>query len=94
MKTAALAPLKALQKLVLQVRSEIDMIYAPIFVVQARHDEVIDPDSANIIYEQVESNDKELKWYENSSHVITLSEEKDTLHEDILNFLNKLDWTV
>lgn len=94
LKKSSLTTLKALQQLVLNVRDEVDMIYTPLFVVQARHDEVINPDSANVIYESAQSNQKELKWYEKSSHVITLSEEKDVLHEDILRFLDQLDWTV
>ncbi len=86
--------LKALQQLITDVRDQVDMIYAPLFVVQARHDHMINPDSANIIYNQAESIEKDLKWYEHSGHVITLGEEKEQLHEDILHFLGGLDWTV
>ncbi|WP_349408545.1 carboxylesterase [Pseudalkalibacillus sp. SCS-8] len=84
--------LKALQELISDVRSNIDMIYTPTFVVQARHDEMINTESANIIYDAIESNHKDLKWYEESSHVITLDKEKEQLHEDVLEFLNSLDW--
>lgn len=84
--------LKALQDLIRDVRNNIDMIYAPTFVVQARHDEMINTDSANIIYNGVESNLKEIKWYEDSTHVITLDKQRDELHEDIYNFLEQLDW--
>ncbi|MCP1125951.1 carboxylesterase [Bacillus sp. AFS018417] len=84
--------LKALQGLIRDVRNNIDMIYAPTFVVQARHDEMINTDSANIIYNGVESNLKEMKWYEDSTHVITLDKQRDELHEDVYNFLEQLDW--
>jgi carboxylesterase len=84
--------LKALQNLISDVRNSIDMIYAPTFVVQARHDHMINTDSANIIYNDVESTDKHLKWYEESGHVITLDKERDQLHEDIYQFLETLDW--
>ncbi|MGO4888874.1 alpha/beta hydrolase [Anaerobacillus sp. MEB173] len=84
--------LKALQELMTEVRQQVDLIYSPIFVVQARHDEMINPDSANIIYNEVESIEKDIKWYENSGHVITLDKEKEQLHEDILRFLERLDW--
>jgi carboxylesterase len=84
--------LKALQNLISDVRQHIDMIYAPLFVVQARHDKMINTDSANIIYNEAESDFKEIKWYEESGHVITLDKEKDQLHEDIFQFLEKLDW--
>ncbi|MDP4163238.1 MAG: carboxylesterase [Bacillota bacterium] len=84
--------LKALQQLISDVRNHVDMIYAPTFVVQARHDAMINTDSANIIYNEVESVDKQLKWYENSGHVITLDVEREQLHEDVYAFLETLDW--
>ena len=65
------------------MREQVDHIYAPIFVTQGTKDKVIDPDSANVIFEQVESIEKQKKWYENSGHVITLGPEKEQLHEDI-----------
>ncbi|HGE5780041.1 MULTISPECIES: alpha/beta hydrolase [Bacillus] len=84
--------LKALQDLIRDVRNNVDMIYTPTFVVQARHDEMINTDSANIIYNGVESTLKEIKWYEDSTHVITLDKQRDELHEDVYNFLEQLDW--
>lgn len=83
-----------LQKLVADVRAEVDLVYAPLFVVQATNDNIIDPKSAHYIYEEAQSNMKEIKWYEHSGHVITLGREKDQLHEDIHQFLEKLDWSV
>ena len=41
--------LEDLRALIYDVRDHIDHIYAPLFVVQATHDEVIDTDSANVI---------------------------------------------
>ncbi|MGG3737401.1 alpha/beta hydrolase [Aeribacillus pallidus] len=93
-KKTPMKTLKALQQLIADVRQNVDMIYAPTFVVQARHDNMINTDSANIIYNEVESDVKELKWYEESGHVITLDKEKEQLHEDIYQFLERLDWNV
>lgn len=84
--------LKSLQDLIAEVRDNVDMIYAPTFVVQARHDHIINPDSANIIYNEVESEHKKIKWYEESGHVITLDKERDQLHEDVYEFLETLNW--
>ncbi|WP_010676547.1 alpha/beta hydrolase [Bacillus timonensis] len=84
--------LKALQNLIAEVRENVDMIYSPTFVAQARHDKMINPDSANIIYEAVENDFKKIKWYEESGHVITLDKERDQLHEDVYAFLEQLDW--
>lgn len=83
-----------LRDLVADVKEHVDHIYAPLFVVQGRLDTVIDLDSANIIYDNSESTDKQIKWYENSGHVITLDKEKKQLHEDIFTFLESLDWSV
>lgn len=85
---------KEVQQLNPDVYDNIDLIYAPTFVVQARHDEMIDTDSAEMIYDKVQSEDKFIKWYENSTHVITFGEEKEQLHEDVYNFLEQLDWSV
>ncbi|MCT4479473.1 carboxylesterase [Peribacillus frigoritolerans] len=84
--------LKALQELITDVRERVDLIYAPTFVVQGRHDDVINPKSADIIIDAIESPVKKIKWYEESGHVITLDKEKDQLHEDVLEFLESLDW--
>ncbi|HHY21063.1 MAG TPA: alpha/beta fold hydrolase [Bacilli bacterium] len=96
MRAFAETPMKTLgelQQLINDVREHLDHLYSPVFVVQARHDEVIDIDSANMIYEQVETDDKSIKWYEESTHVITLGKEKEMLHEDIERFLQSLDWS-
>lgn len=84
--------LEGLRQLVQEVRNELDLMYTPILVVQSRNDDIINPESAHIIYENVESLDKKLIWFEQSGHVITLDQEKDRLHEEIFQFLEKLDW--
>ncbi|MFY2252140.1 alpha/beta hydrolase [Priestia megaterium] len=84
--------LKSLQELIAEVRNSVDMIYAPTFVVQGRHDHMINTDSANIIYNSIESPTKDIKWYEESGHTITFDKERDQLHEDVYAFLESLDW--
>lgn len=76
-----------------EVKENLDQIYTPTFVAQGKKDRMIDINSASIIYETVETDHKELKWYEESGHVITLDKERDQLHEDIYAFLESLDWT-
>ena len=75
-----------------EINKSVDMIYAPTFVVQARNDEMINPESANFIYENIATEEKQIKWYEHSGHVITLDKERDLLHEDIWKFLESLNW--
>lgn len=85
--------LQELQQLIVSMSEEIDLLYAPILIVQSRHDDVINPKSAEILFERIESTDKQIKWFEKSGHVITLGPEKEQLHEHILMFLNGLDWS-
>ncbi|MBX0357454.1 carboxylesterase [Halobacillus sp. Nhm2S1] len=84
---------KQLGGFITEVHDEVDQIYTPTFVVQAEKDEMINTESANYIYEQVEADQKDIKWYKNSGHVITMDKEKEQLHEDILAFLESLDWS-
>ncbi|MBP3037943.1 carboxylesterase [Bacillaceae bacterium Marseille-Q3522] len=84
--------LKALQHFIADVRDNVKQVRKPIFVVQARHDAMINPESANIIYREVQSANKSIKWYEESGHVITLGKEKQQLHVDIFQFLESLHW--
>lgn len=83
---------KEIEAFVKEVNQLVDTIYTPTFVVQARLDEIINPQSAEFIYKEVETEDKQIKWYEHSSHVITLGKERDQLHEDIYMFLETLNW--
>ncbi len=85
--------LKDLQELLRETRDSLEDVYAPTLVVQARNDHMINTDSANIIHDGVSAFQKELIWYENSGHVITLDKEKDQLHSDILDFLESLNWS-
>lgn len=82
-----------LADLINEVNQNIDTIYTPTFVVQARQDEMINTDSANYIYENVEADQKDIKWYEESGHVITMGKEKEQLFEDVYQFLESLDWS-
>ncbi|MCP6646266.1 carboxylesterase, partial [Klebsiella pneumoniae] len=53
----------------------------------------INPDSANVIYEEASSDEKDIKWYADSGHVITIDKEKEQVFEDIYEFLEGLDWS-
>ncbi|PRO65693.1 alpha/beta hydrolase [Alkalicoccus urumqiensis] len=87
--TEVIRRLRGLNK---EVRENVDQIYTPTFVAQGRLDQMIDTSSAEEIYNAVETENKQLKWYEESGHVITLDKERDQLHEDIYAFLEGLDW--
>lgn len=75
-----------------EVKDQVNTIYTPTMVVQARKDKMITIDSAPFIYNNVESETKEIKWYEKSGHAITLDVERDQLHIDVHAFLDSLEW--
>lgn len=75
-----------LQQTIQDVRDTVDNVYAPLFVAQGRLDTMINPDSANIIYNEAESDDKEIHWYEQSGHVITIDKEKNSYLKIIISF--------
>lgn len=86
--------LESLGGLIDDVRHHLSLIRVPAFVVQAGLDEMIDRTSADTIYQEIQSKTKQLKWYNQSTHVITLGTEKAQLHQDIEAFLESLDWSV
>lgn len=83
-----------LTELVDDVREQLSDVNSPLLVIQSRKDGVIDPNSANVIYENASSVNKQIEWFEKSGHVITLGPEKEQLHEDVYQFLESLDWNV
>ncbi|GAA0441966.1 carboxylesterase [Lentibacillus halophilus] len=83
-----------LGNLITEVHDHVDTIYTPTFVVQAGQDDMINTDSAAYIYDHVEADQKGIKWYNESGHVITMDKEKEQLHEDIYQFLESLDWNI
>ncbi|MDN6630243.1 MAG: carboxylesterase, partial [Staphylococcus equorum] len=79
--------LKELQGQIQDVRDHVDEVMDPLLVVQAEQDQMINTDSANIIYNESESDEKDIKWYANSGHVITIDKEKELVFEDVYQFL-------
>ncbi|USK61524.1 alpha/beta hydrolase [Peribacillus asahii] len=75
---------------ILDVQENLDQVFAPLFVAQGRLDHTINLESVNNIYNGVNSYEKELKWYEESGHIITLGPEREQLYEDIYEFLELL----
>lgn len=75
------------------MRDSVDEVIDPILVIQAEQDEMINPDSANVIYDEVMSDEKRISWYKESGHVITIDKEKEAVFEDVYQFLESLDWS-
>lgn len=81
-----------LRQLIMNMGTKVDQITSPIFVLQGLLDKPLYIESAQIIYNNVGTDSKLLKWYEQSDHIITLGKEREQVYEDIHQFLNSLDW--
>ncbi len=81
---------ESLNYLIGEVRRDLVRIRIPIQIMQGKKDETLVSKSAVYIYDHVESANKELKWYENSFHVLTLDQAREEIFTDILGFLEKI----
>lgn len=84
--------IKNLQQIIMDTRQKLDLITSPILVLQGCLDDSLYKESAQIIYNTVNTEDKQLKWYEQSGHIITLDKERENVYEDVYTFLNTLNW--
>lgn len=61
-------------------------IRTPTLIIQSTKDPTVEPKSAQYLYEHINSEDKQLLWYESNEHVVTRNHER-TLFPMILKFL-------
>ncbi|WXR62562.1 alpha/beta fold hydrolase [Peptostreptococcaceae bacterium AGR-M142] len=84
-------PLKALYNFnifLLKTKEIIKHIDCEILITQATRDEIVNAKSAKYIFDRVSSEQKQLKYYNDSEHVILNSISKQNLSKDILEFIN------
>lgn len=92
LKAIPMPSLKELQQFIMDMSGKLNLITAPLFVLQGLLDDSLYKESAEIIYQHVNTEDKQLKWYEQSGHIITLGKEREEVYEDIYTFLCSLNW--
>lgn len=78
-----------IRSFIMSVRDDLDEIYVPMFIAQGEKDVVIDQGSAKIIYATVDSDDKNIIYYKDSGHVLTLDKDKETFFEDYYDFIKE-----
>ena len=86
-------PLKGVLQLrlfVKVVRERLRLIKQPILVVQGKKDHTVDPSGAQLVYDRVASQVKELHWMENSGHCVLLENEQHLIHRLTMDFLFKV----
>jgi len=85
-------PLKALSSLIELidlVKEELGEIKGSSLIFQSKDDPLVNPKSAQYIYDYLGSKQKELNWLEKSRHVITLGAERQKIFETIELFLQR-----
>lgn len=68
------------------VKEHVDEVIDPILVVQAEQDTMIDPQSANYIYNHVDSDEKKSNGINIQVMWITIDKEKEKVFEDVYQF--------
>lgn len=86
-------PLKALDS-VLQLVAEcaqniLPRITIPCLIIQAKHEHTVRPESAQFIYDRLPTSRKRIVWIEQSGHILTLSEDRLVVFQEILMFLQE-----
>ncbi|MGH2730505.1 MAG: alpha/beta hydrolase [Actinomycetota bacterium] len=74
-------------RVVKRARTSLPQVTAPILIMHGRNDHVVHPRSADIIYNSVASEDKELVYLERSFHVITLDYDREELLDRTFEFI-------
>ena len=78
-----------LHLLVKYLSKRLPNIATPIQLMQARHDDITSIKNSQFIYDRVSSGIKELILLENSYHVITADQERETVARNVDNFFGK-----
>ena len=78
----------SLRQLLNMVRRELSQVLVPALIMQGVRDNHIPHDSAQVIYDALGSTDKEIAWWPNSGHAITVDSEREAIWERTCAFIN------
>lgn len=76
-------------KFIEQVKRCLPRVTCPIFIIHSTADDTIHPDSAQFVYDRVDSTVKEIVTLHNSGHVLTLDREWEQVAEQTYQFILK-----
>ncbi len=79
----------SLRELLRLVRRELPQVKAPALIMQGEKDHHVPPDSAQIIFEELGAADKEIVWWPNSGHCITVDSEREAVWARAYEFIAK-----
>lgn len=78
-----------LLKLMKHVRKELNLIKVPVLIMHSKLDPTVSWKNAENIYKNISSIDKEIIYFHNSYHVLTMDNDKDEAFKKTLNFIKK-----
>lgn len=74
-----------------EIADRLAEIHVPIRILQSKKDQIVAPESANIIYEKVSSQHREIIWYDESGHEMMQDMEADQVFSDIMEFIHRFE---
>ncbi len=74
-------------RLLREVRQNLARVEVPLLIMQGAHDRTIPPESAQFIFDHVGSADKEIVWFPNSGHAITVDSEREAVWARAYDFI-------
>ena len=85
--------LNEINELQAEVSANLGNIKQPYFFAQGELDKLVDPMAIERILPLFKSTIPQLHHYPKSGHVVTVGPEKQLFQQDVLTFVNSLDWT-
>lgn len=80
------------EQLINQTRDQLSRITSPVHVLYGELDDPSYKTSAEKIFQSVSSDQKTIKGFANSKHLMTLGKDMNDINQDILIILNELKW--
>ena len=83
-------PLNAILEIMEVIKSlNLEKVTEPALIIQTKNDTIVEPRSADFIYDSISSKNKKIEWLELSSHTQLNKKEQEIMFEEIVEFVNK-----
>ncbi len=70
-------------------RKDLSKINEPVFLMQYKYDDRVNPESSQIVYDSISSDKKELNWIDGKGHVFLLDEGREKYFDQIYRFIKE-----
>jgi carboxylesterase len=71
-----------------EIAARLPEVHVPIRILQSKKDQIVAPEAANIIYERVSSQNREIVWYHQSGHEMMQDCEAEQVFHDVMEFVH------